>query len=328
MAGPGAGFLLDENLKLRFYKSYFTENGLCKNITAIGKEWIPTLTKYENNAETKQNEKKKRGAGVLILLIVFLILFLVTTALMGSWMYDLATRDKYTVDLDMGAPVGEIELFCIEYENELGEITVRGLNADNVVAPGTTVNYDLRLRNNDDMVIDFVMTPTVEFLTGDPVPVAFRILDDYGNYILGDDDYWVTGEDMNALAHKGSVHPSEVYTYHISWKWLFEVDDNQDTYDTYLGNQDGEVVPGVRVGIETEASANPHVTTKDITHVTHLRGENFGCCWCCWLVWLLVLVCLILTIRIWRMRKRLDEQKDTLEKYEKLLNAHGIIVNQ
>ena len=269
--------------------------------------------------QAEQTGKKHRKTGVVLLLIVFLILFLLSTAILGSRLYDLATRDQYTVDLGMGEPEGSIELFRIEYANDQGEITVRGVNADNVVAPGTSVNYDIRLRNNDDIVIDFVMIPTVEFLTEDQVPVEFRIVDDYGNYILGGENAWVRSDDMNALAHKGQIHPGEVFTYHVSWRWIFEVSDEQDAYDTSLGNQNGEVLPGVRVGIATEAMANPKVTTKDITHVTHLRGESFGCCWCCWLVWVLVLICLLLVIWLFRQNKKLSKLEKAVEEYEALL---------
>ena len=29
-----------------------------------------------------------------------------------------------------------------------------------------------------------------------------------------------TREHMDAFAHKGSIHPGEVFTYHISWRWV------------------------------------------------------------------------------------------------------------
>lgn len=277
-------------------------------------------------AEQEQETKRKKSRGTLlwVILVILIFFFILTTIVLGSRLYELATRDQHTVDLGMGEADGSIELFRIEYENESGELTVRGINADNVVAPGTAVNYDIRLRNNDEVVIDFVMIPTVEFLTGDEVPVEFRILDDYGNYILGDENTWVSGLEMNALEHRGSIHPSEVFTYHVSWRWVFEVSDEQDAYDTFLGNQNGEVLPGVRVGIETESMANPYVTTKDITHLTHLRGESFGCCWCCYLVWLLLLVCILLLVVTWRLRRKLNQQVDTLEEYEAILEAYGL----
>ena len=276
----------------------------------------------EQEVQTETKPKKRRGTWLLILLLIILILFLLSTIVLGSRLYDMATRDQYTVDLGMGEPEGVIELFRIEYSNAEGEITVQGVNADNVVAPGTSVNYDIRLRNNDEVVIDFLMTPTVDFLTGDEVPVEFKIIDDYGNYILGSETEWVRSDDMNALAHKGQIHPGEVFTYHVSWRWIFEVSDEQDAYDTYLGNQDGEVLPGVRVGIETQASANP-TPVKDNRHMMHLLGEGFGCCWCCYIVWLLLLVCLLLIIRIWRLRKKLNKLEKALEEYEETMEQIG-----
>ena len=286
---------------------------------------VDTPAKETTQTETKS--KKRRGTWLLILLLIILILFLLSTIILGARLYDLATRDKYTVDLGLGEPEGTIELFRIEYSNEKGEVTVQGLNADNVVAPGTSVGYDIRLRNNDDVIIDFLMTPTVEFLTGDEVPVEFKIMDDYGNYILGSDTEWADSDGMNQLAHKGSIHPGEVFTYHVRWQWLFEVSDEQDDYDTYLGNQDGELVPGVVVGLETQASANPNLTPKDITHLAHLRGESWGCCWCCYLVWILLLICLVLLIWIWRLRKKLSKHEETMEEYEKVLTVHGLMVD-
>ena len=240
---------------------------------------MSTELQNQEAVQTETKPKKRRGTWLLILLLIFLILFLLTSVILGSRLYRLATRDQHTVDLGLGEPEGEIELFRIEYSNDRGEITVQGVNAENVVAPGTTVSYDIRLRNNDDVVIDFVMMPTVDFLTGDAVPVEFKVIDTYGNYILGSETEWVGADDMNALAHKGSIHPGEVFTYHVTWQWVFEVSDDQDAYDTYLGIQTGELVPGVAVGITTEATGNPN-PAKSNSHMAHLLGEGFGCCWC------------------------------------------------
>ena len=282
------------------------------------------LEQEEIQTETKQ--KKRRGTGLLIFLWVVLILFLLSSIVLGAQLYELTTRDQYTVDLGLGELDGSIELFRIEYENEAGEITVQGVNADNVVAPGTAVTYDIRLRNNDDVVIDFLMTPAVKFLTGDKVPVEFKIMDDYGNYILGSETVWVNSEHMNALAHKGSIHPGEVFTYHVSWRWVFEVDDEQDAYDTNLGNQNGEVLPGVAVSINTDAVANP-MPVKGNHHMMHLVGEGFGCCWCCYLVWLVLLICLLITFWNWRLRRKNDKQAQTLKQYEEVLAKHGLMVD-
>ena len=280
----------------------------------------------EEKKEEKSKQKKSRGTLLWVLLVIILFLFLFTTILLGSRLYELTTRDQYIVDLGLGDMDGSIELFRIEYENELGEITVQGLNADNVVAPGTEVGYDLRLRNTGDVVIDFLLTPTVDFFTGDIVPVEFKVKDDYGNYILGSDTTWVSSDAMNALAQKGRIHPGEVFTYHVVWQWVFEIGDEQNVYDTYLGNQGGEFTPGVIVGIEVQASEN-RMPLKPNSHMMHLLGEGFGCCWCCWLVWILLLILLLVLVRLWFMRRKLNKKIDLLEDYEEVLIRHGLLVD-
>ena len=266
----------------------------------------------KDSVQTEEKSPRRPGGWLLILLICFLILFLMTSAILGSRLYEMATRDKYTVDLGLGQPESEIELFRIEYTNQQGEITVQGVNGENVVAPGTTVTYDIRLRNNEDVIIDFLMEPAVEFLSGDIVPIQFKIVDDYGNYILGSENEWVGIDSVNGLYHKGSIHPGEVFTYHLTWQWVFELDEEQNAYDTYLGNLDGEILPGIRLSIETDAVANP-MPPKSNTHMAHLLGEGLGCCWCCYLVWLLVLICLVFLLWIWKLRKKIDKLNEIIK---------------
>lgn len=263
----------------------------------------------------EQKNKKRRSPWLIVLLVIVLLLFLLSTIILGAQLYKLATRDQYTVDMGLGEPDGSVELFRIEYENELGQITVQGANADKVVAPGTAVDYDIRLRNEDEVIVDFVMTPDVSFLTEDSVPVEFKIVDAHGNYILGSQTQWATASQMNELVHKGSIHPGEVYTYHVSWQWAFEVSQGQDTYDTYLGSQSGENIPGLRVGITTESVANP-TPVRDNRHMMHLLGDGFGCCWCCYIVWLMILLCLVLLIWVQRLKKKLRKMEDLLDEYE------------
>lgn len=269
----------------------------------------------ENQEDVVQEENKKHSRIWLVILLIFIvILFLLSSVLLGSRLYEMATRDQYTVDMEIGEPGtgGELEIFRIEYKNDTGDITVKGVNAEKVVAPGTTVDYDIHLKNKDDVIIDFLMNPIVEYLTDDEVPIEFRIVDEYGNYIIGSDSTWANAESMNELVHKGSIHPGEVYTYHLSWRWVFEIDDEHNAYDTYLGNQGGKILPGIKVGIETQSSANP-MPPRSNSHMMHLFGEDFGCCWCCYLVWILLFVILLLAIWIWRLRRK-------LEKYEEMLD--------
>lgn len=263
-------------------------------------------TQLEEKEGSQTQTKKRGGTWLMVLLIIFLILFLLSTVILASRLYELATRDKYSVDLGIGTN-GELELFSIEYSNEAGDITVQGANGQNVVAPGTTVDYDIRLRNRDDVTINFVLTPQVTYLTDDPVPLQVKLSDNYGNYLLGSDSEWVSVDELNGIIHKGAIHQGEVFTYHLSWQWVFETDEEGDVYDTYLGNGDG--TPGVEIAVLTESTADP-TEEKHAFNMLHLLGEGFGCCWCCYLVWILLLVIVALLVWIWRLRKKLRKLEE------------------
>ena len=99
-------------------------------------------------------------------------------------------------------------------------------------------------------------------------------MDDFGNYILGSETEWATPEEMSALEHKCSIHPKEVFTYHVSWQWLFEGDAETDSYDTYLGNKNGEEAPGVKVSIGTYAEMDPPSEDPDIPVPTTPAGSS------------------------------------------------------
>lgn len=262
-------------------------------------------TQLQENEAVQTEEKTKQGRSpwLVALLIIFIILFLLTSVVLASRLYELATRDKYSVDLGIGTD-GKLELFKIEYENDSGDITVQGANGQNVVAPGTTVDYDIHLRNRDDVTINYVLTPEVTYLTEDAIPLQVKLSDHYGNYLLGSDDAWVPVDELNEIVHKGGIHQGEVFTYHLSWQWVFDNGEESDSYDTYLGNGDG--APGVTISVLTESTANP-AQEKHAFNMMHLLGEGFGCCWCCYLVWILLLVCVLLIIWIWRLRKKLNE---------------------
>lgn len=284
---------------------------------------MSTQLQEKEAVQTEEKKTKKRGGPwLLILLIVFIILFLLTSVVLASRLYERATRDKYSVDLGIGTG-GEIELFKISYENASGEITVSGTNGQNVVAPGTQVDYDIRLRNRDDAAIQYVLIPQVTYLTDEAIPLQVKLSDNYGNYLLGSDDQWVSVDALNDITHKGAIHQGELCTYHLSWQWVFEKDEQGDTYDTHLGNSDGA---GVEISMLTESTASA-AQEKHAFNVMHLLGEGFGCCWCCYLVWILLLVCVLLIVWIWRLRRKLNRHIDTLDEYEEALKKHGLLVN-
>lgn len=273
----------------------------------------------QETPQTETNVKKRRGTWLLILLIIFVILFLLSSIILGARLFELANRDKYAVDMSVGTGSG-LELFKIEYAGDSGDITVQGSNGQDVIAPGTRVDYDINLRNRDDVGLNFLMAPQVRFLTEDPVPLQVKLTDHYGNYLLGSDSQWVSVESLNEITHKGEIREGEVFTYHLSWQWPFETDEAGDIYDTYLGDENG--LPGVEITMTTESTANP-AENKHNAHMMHLLGEGFGCCWCCWLVWILLLVALLLVIWVWRLRRKLSKMEEVVKQYEETMKLPG-----
>lgn len=279
-------------------------------------------TQTENVKIQERNpEKKNRGSTLpVVILIVVLILLLLSTVILGSRLYGMTTQDQYRVDLSLGDNAdGKLELFSIAYSNASGEITVQGADGQKVVAPGTAMDYDVRLKNQDDVIIDFVMEPNAESYTANNIPVQFKLMDDHGNYLLGNENAWATVEEMNQFSHKGSVHPGEVYTYHVSWQWDFE--SGEDAYDTQLGNSEDS---GLTVSLNTQSAANS-APAGGHNFLGHLRGEDFGCCWCCWLVWFLLLAILLMTVWVWRLKKVIRKQDEALEDREAILRANGLL---
>ena len=59
----------------------------------------------------------------------------------------------------------KLDIFSVSYANAEGVITVEGLDGDKVVAPGTDVDYTIRLKNQDSIAIDYMLMPSSEFLS-------------------------------------------------------------------------------------------------------------------------------------------------------------------
>ena len=154
----------------------------------------------------------------------------------------------------------EVDLFSVSYQDESGNITVMGADGQDVIAPGTAVEYTMRFRNKDKVALDYVLIPNIEYTSENAVPILIRMLDNDGNYIVGDAKTWVTVEDFVSFAEKRTLVKGESVEYIFEWKWEFESGD--DEYDTLLGNTATEEDFGVEVSFELYAEANTEVGTN------------------------------------------------------------------
>ena len=89
-----------------------------------------------------------------IALAILLILTILVSTLLAIRLVDYIKIDEREVLLKSNSDA-EVELFSIEYKNLTGEITVSSIDGTNVVAPGTSVDYTIYLRNKDSVAIDY-----------------------------------------------------------------------------------------------------------------------------------------------------------------------------
>lgn len=151
----------------------------------------------------------------------------------------------------------EFDLFSVEYANDAGEITVSGTEGQAVVAPGTSVEYTIRLRNADKTALDYVLSPAVKGTSDYRVPILVRMLDTEHTYLIGDEKTWVTIEELEDFSVERTLVRGESTEYYFQWKWEFE--SGNDAYDTELGIAANEENVGLEVTFNLLAEANTEI---------------------------------------------------------------------
>lgn len=206
-----------------------------------------------SESEGRVRQKNSSGAAFRAAMAILIILLLLSIIILAARLYEFVTLDKRELMLKSNLDT-ELELFSVEYENSTGEITVRGMDGEKVVAPGTNVDYTVRLRNRDNVAIDYELCPTAKFTTEHEIPILVRLLDNDEKYIAGSAKKWIKVIELNGIKSEGTLRRGESAEYTFQWKWPFESGD--DIYDTFLGNEAIEEDIGIEVTLTVHAWAN------------------------------------------------------------------------
>ena len=199
--------------------------------------------------------KVRKCFWVAIALIILLLL--ISLVVLSIQIVEYAQADNRAVALKTNMSES-IDVFSIHYENEQGDITVKGSNGDKVIAPGTDVSYTIRVRNADRFAIDYFFEPRLEFSSEYELPLLVRILDPEDNYILGSATRWATLDELNEVSHKGTLAKSESAEYVFQWMWPYEGED--DLFDTTLGGSEVDI--GLSISFELGAVANTEISAN------------------------------------------------------------------
>ena len=200
----------------------------------------PATTPPEESGFAKLIKKVKSGFGGTFWpgIFILVLLLILSFVLLGFRLADFAGRDNREVMLKSNMDA-ELDIFSATYKNAQGEIVIEGADGEKVIAPGSKVDYTVRLRNKDTIAIDYTLVAEIKLLNA-PVdkkvelPLEFRILDPDDNYIAGDAKTWVDREALDGLTHTGTILRDGSAEYIFQWRWPFE--GGSDELDTMLGN--------------------------------------------------------------------------------------------
>ncbi|MBQ4137506.1 MAG: hypothetical protein IJD67_05285 [Clostridia bacterium] len=211
----------------------------------------------DNTINNKYSRFTKNAFGTV--LIILALLTIISAVLLTIRLIDYIKIDDREVLLQSNIKT-DLELFSAKYENESGEISVSGTDGQAVVAPGTSVEYTIRLRNKDKVALDYKLIPTAKYTSEHSVPVMFRMLDDDGKYIIGDAKTWATVDQIANVSDSKTLVKGESTEYVFQWKWDFE--SGNDEYDTFLGSIAKDENVGLSVNIQLIAEANTDIGTN------------------------------------------------------------------
>lgn len=184
---------------------------------------------------------------------ILVILFIISTVVLSIRLYDYIKVDDREVLLKSTMDES-LDVFAIEYENESGEITVKGAEGQKVIAPGTDIEYTLRIRNKDNVALDYSFTPVLEHTSEHKLPIVVRLLSPNDDYLIGNETTWVKIDELGDKEFSGTILKDESLEYVFQWKWPYESGD--DAYDSFLGSsaESGEV--GLDLSFTVHAEAN------------------------------------------------------------------------
>ena len=171
----------------------------------------------------------------------------------------------------------DVEIFRISYENDENRITVKDSNGsdDKLIAPGTSNKYVFTLANTGDVPLEYNLNME-SWITGTElnIPVRVRVSDHENNYLSGSSDASVPVMDLNNVDKDGLLGTGRYAVYTLEWEWPFE--QNNDEFDTMLGNfaADNEIALSIR--INTTASYSEKTEAGDSGILPPQTGDSFN----------------------------------------------------
>lgn len=207
----------------------------------------------------------------------------------------------------------EAEIFKISYENDKGEITVKGAdgNTDKLIAPGTTNKYQFTLENPGNVALTYTLTMEATITgTDEIIPVKARVWDYANNYLVGSAEQMTGVLELNTVNEKSVLGAGRYAPYTLEWEWPFEQGD--DEFDTMLGNMavDDDLVLTVKINTIAEFDENPD--NNNVGLIIPQTGDNTPLEFL-WLILAASIVGIVIVLFAGRKKKKEDSPKPQSE---------------
>ena len=221
--------------------------------------------KQDNSCNDKLNNEEKKesffaqfairdaGKPFWIGMLILAILLLLSIIILSVRLYSFIKLDDRAVSIKADS-IEKLDVFSMQYQNDAGDIIIKGHDGDKVLAPGAKVEYTLRVRNVDKIALDYSLAPNVEFTSDYELPILVRLIGPDEQYLVGDAKTWAKVNELENVSIAETLLKGESAEYIFQWQWPFESGD--DHYDTLLGSMTEEHDIGLSIDFDLKSSAN------------------------------------------------------------------------
>ena len=200
---------------------------------------IKNIGDVEKPAESSDKKRKNNTRRVnrlfWVALAILIILLILSIVLLSMRIHNFSSTDADGDEINVNISADknqEFEIFSAEYRNGKGQVTIQSSDGQPVIAPSAYKAYTLRIKNDDDVAIDYTFKPEVEYTGGERLPLDVKFIAPDGEYLVGGDDEWGTFDDFADLAEQNytqTLPKDEAHFYTFIWYWNGDVDDARDT---------------------------------------------------------------------------------------------------
>ncbi|MBE6533672.1 MAG: hypothetical protein E7678_01695 [Ruminococcaceae bacterium] len=207
---------------------------------------------------------------ILALILAILIILCVFASCNSSTLEEGQKPNKEDVENDgdndniyniYADDVKSIDLFTAEYKFATGELVFKNSNEISSIRPGVTCMYTFGIKNADNIALDYIFSPCVEFVGIEKVPLEVKLISPEDQYLIGSNDTWGTVDDFKDLEYVATLSKSEVDSFELQWRWPFEQENESDT-DTPLSNVAKDAV-GIYVKVDIRSESNNSKSAND-----------------------------------------------------------------